>query len=438
MTAPSESHPRESTSQRRAPAGLSLLRGASGRHVAVALALVAVVKLVTWAGGYVMARGGVVAFDASSYSASYHHLDLDPRLGDPGRVEFLRLWNYSDAEWYLSIAASSYPSKAEAIAAHSAPVGDHRSTERESYMKYAFFPLYSLLVAALAVVLPLRLAAFLVTTLASAAAAIAAVLLFVSYFPGEERRSPLALALLLSFPFAVFYALYFPEGLFLLLSLLVFLGMRSGNWALVGIAGFCLSLTRPNGVFIVLPVAYVLLRDSGRRSHSRQRGAAPLAWTALIPGGLVAYAAFNLARVGDPVFFHTVQYKWRNVTADPLGNLWRNVVDRLSGFFALDLHNFHSSKIDVLVMVAFACIIVAMWRDSRFPRELTIWAAVLWAVPLISKDLMSFSRYMAVSFPAFYFLARSRRRWVPIAFLVAFFAGYLIALAGVVGYRWVG
>jgi len=438
VAARSEPRPEAVAADRRESAGQSVLRGIGGRRAVVALTLVVLVRLVTWVGGFVMARGGLVAFDASSYLASYHHLDLDPRLGDPSRVEFLRLWNYSDAEWYLSIAASSYPSRAEAIAAHNAPAGDHRSTERENYMKYAFFPLYSLLVAALAVALPLRLAAFLVTTATSAAAAIAAMLLFTSFFPDEEQRSPLALALLLSFPFAVFYSLYFPEGLFLLLSLLVFLGLRSGSWALVGVAGFCLSLTRPNGVFIVLPVAYALWRDSAKRHHGRQGSAAPLAWTALIPGGLVTYAAFNLARVGDPVFFHTVQYKWRNVTADPLGNLWRNVVERVSGFFSLDLHSFHSSKLDVVVMVAFACLIVAMWRDSRFPRELTIWAAVLWAVPLVSKDLMSFSRYMAVSFPVFYFLARSRQRWAPVAVLVAFFAGYLIALAGVIGYRWVG
>jgi hypothetical protein len=416
----------------------ALSRALGSREVVIALVLVALVKLVTWAGGYLMAKERLVAFDAGLYAAAFHHQDLDPRLFDPGKVEFFRLWDYSDAEWYLSIAASSYPSREQAVAAHQAPAGEYRSTERENYMRYAFFPLYSLLVAMLAVALPLRMAAFLVTLVASVAAAIAAVLLFDRTFPSEQQRSPLALALLLTFPFAVFYSLYFPEALFLLLSLLVFYGLRTGSWPLVGVAGFLLSLTRPNGVFIVLPVLWVVWREAGKRGGRRGSDAAPLAWTALIPAGMVAFMAYNYARIGDPVFFHTVQYKWRNVTADPLGNLWRNTVERLIDFFALDFHSFHSSQLDVVVMVAFAALLVAMWRERSFPRELTVWAALLWAVPLVSKDLMSFSRYMAVSFPAFFYLARARSRWLPRAALAVFVVGYLFAVAGVIAYHWVG
>jgi hypothetical protein len=148
--------------------------------------------------------------------------------------------------------------------------------------------------------------------------------------------------------------------------------------------------------------------------------------------------AVNQARVQDPVYFHTVQYKWANVTADPAGNLIRNTVGKIAGFFRLDFHSFHSSKVDVLIMMAFGLLLIAMWRDRTFPRELALWASLLWIVPLVSKDLMSFSRYMCVSFPTFYFLARLRRQWVSLALLASFAAAYLAALAGIVGYRWVG
>ena len=412
--------------------------GIGRREIAVALCLLAAIKVVTWGGGYWLATSGLVPFNAKSYASSYHHLDLDPRLQDPKAVEFLRLWTYSDAEWYLSIASSGYPTKEQAIAARNAPAGEGRSTERDNYMRYAFFPLYPLLIAAFSTVLPLRAAAFLVTLLASAAAAVVAAALYARVFPADRARGPLAVALLLAFPSAVFFSLYFPEGLFLLLSLLVFYGLSVGSWPLVGIAGFLLTAVRPNGIFILLPVLWVLWRAAARPGAPRRQGSAPLAWAALIPGGLVAFMVVNQVRVQDPVFFHTVQYKWRNVTADPAGNLLRNTAGRIADFFTLDFHNFHSSQLDVLVMLAFGALLVAMWRDKTFPRELALWASLIWIVPLIAKDLMSFSRYVCVSFPAFFYLARVRQRWVPAAVLVLFALAYLAALAGIVGYRWVG
>ena len=418
-----------------APAAVARL---GRRELVVALIVVAAVKVVTWGGGYWLAASGLVPFDAKSYASSFHHFDLDPRAKDATAVEFLRLWTYSDAEWYLSIANGGYPTKEQAIAARNAPAGEGRSTERDNYMRYAFFPLYPLLVAAFATLLPLRAAAFAVSLLASVAAAIVAFALYAKTFPDDRRRAPLALALLLVFPFSVFLSLYFTEGLFLLLSLLVFYGLSAGSWPLVGIAGALLSATRPNGILILLPVLWVLWRAAGRPRAPRRQGVGPLAWAALIPSGLAAFMVLNQARVQDPVFFSTVQYKWHTFATDPFGNLLRNTAGRVSDFFTLEFHSFHSSQLDVLVMLAFAALLVAMWRDRTFPRELALWASLLWIVPLVSKDLMSFSRYMSVSFPAFFFLARIRPRWVPVAVLVLFALAYLAALAGIVGYRWVG
>jgi hypothetical protein len=412
--------------------------GLGRREIVLAFALVAVVKAVTWIGGFALAGSGLVPFDAASYVSNYHHFDPDPRLRDPKAVEFFRIWNYSDAEWYLSIARSGYPTQQQATVAFDAPADGRRSTERDSYMRYAFFPLYPLIVAAFATVMSLQPAAFVVSLLASLAAAVAALELYVRLFPEDRRRAPLAVALLMAFPFSVFFSLYFPEGLFLLLSLLVFHGLAVRSWPLVGIAGALLAATRPNGIFIVLPVLWVLWRAAARPTASRRQGISPLAWAALVPCGLVAFMAVNQARVQDPVYFHTVQYKWANVTADPAGNLIRNTVGKIAGFFRLDFHSFHSSKVDVLIMMAFGLLLIAMWRDRTFPRELALWASLLWIVPLVSKDLMSFSRYMCVSFPTFYLLARLRRQWVSLALLASFAAAYLAALAGIVGYRWVG
>jgi hypothetical protein len=79
-----------------------------------------------------------------------------------------------------------------------------------------------------------------------------------------------------------------------------------------------------------------------------------------------------------------------------------------------------------------------MWRDRRFPRALTLWSTLLWLAPLLSKDLMSFGRYMSVSFPVFMFGALRLRGAGRTVVLVACAAGYLAALYGIMTYAWVG
>ena len=44
-------------------------------------------------------------------------------------------------------------------------------------------------------------------------------------------------------------------------------------------------------------------------------------------------------------------------------------------------------KVDYATMVAFAVVLVAMWRARWFPRALTLWSTLLWLAPLASKDL---------------------------------------------------
>lgn len=397
------------------------------RGVLVCLA----VKVATWALGYALAS--TLPFDKGAYFANYAHHQVDARAGALA-PRFLDIWRYSDAEWYLSLAAGGYPDLvANPDCGREVPRPEW-ATEKHCKHKYAFFPLYPWTIAAVASVLPLTLAAFVVTTLFGLGAAAALAALAARVCPEDRARAPAAVALVFLYPFAVFFQLYFTESLFLLLSVLAFLAARDRRWTAMLICGALLAITRPLGVLIALPLLVAAL-DRRVPSAERVRGVVS---AVLVPLGLVPVVALNYIRTGDWTYFSAASRFWGYENVAVAANVWRNVVEQGVAFPGLAFHQFHHSQVDYVVMLAFAVALAAMWWSRHMPRELVLWSTLLWIAPLASKDLMSFGRYMSVSFPVFMWLALVLPRAAHTAVLVAFAAGYGLALAGIVTWGWVG
>jgi hypothetical protein len=129
--------------------------------------------------------------------------------------------------------------------------------------------------------------------------------------PDEAR---LATLLLIFSPLGFIFFVPYTEGLFLLCTIYCFLFARRGQWWLAGLAGMAATLTRQQGLFLVLPLAWELwlalcraeggsqaLRASLRRSPmSTFRklfvAALPLA---LIPGGMLLWLIYRGVALGD-------------------------------------------------------------------------------------------------------------------------------------------
>jgi hypothetical protein len=235
------------------------------------------------------------------------------------------------------------------------------------------------------------------------------------YFP-EEKDSALWPFLLLSlFPFSIFYSLYFTEALFLLLSIGVFILFKSEKYFLMALSGFLLSLARPTGMFIAIPVLFGIYTHRKTLSAPSMKGKyLPYACAVMMPSGFLAYVFFIYLRTGYWNFYSEVLKKIWGGVADLslIGGHIANHVFSVIDFFSHPLHSFHFSKIETFMMVFFGVVLAAMWSNRKFPRELTLWATLIWFVPLAVKgDLMSYSRYVSVSFPVFLFLGL-RTGWV--------------------------
>src|SRR3954470_4949637 len=210
-------------------------------------------RLLVWLVGVVAAA--IVSPDGGQSALSFDRPELTHPYGATLDSLFAPLARW-DSVWYLGIAHAGY---------------DGAST--------AFFPLYPLLVRALA---PYGdpgalLGAAYFVSLVSLAGALYLVrrLVELELGPVVARRSLLLLAF---FPGALWLGAPYAESLFLLLSVGAIYAARTGHWAWAGVCAALASGTRSAGIVLLVPLALMWWR-SPRRMRD-------VAWLGLAPAGL--------------------------------------------------------------------------------------------------------------------------------------------------------
>lgn len=298
-----------------------------------------------------------------------------------------------DAFWFLRIADGGYDEGAST----------------------AFFPLYPLLVRVAGTVVGSPLIGGVLVSTACLFAALAALHRLIALDFGE-RVARTTVFVVAFFPMSFFFSAVYSEALYLVLSVGAFLAARSGRWAWVGVLGALAASTRSAGVVLVLPLAIIWWRTSGRRP-------ADLAWLGLIPVGLLAYCV-GLAAVGlDPLAPFDAQEVWFRSFAGPFAGAWDGAVAAVQGArqllsgarepvfftaaggdsFVVARHNLELFAWLVLLVPA----VVGVVR--RLPAEYGAYTVAALALPLSypvgPQPLMSLPRFAAVLFPLAVWLA---------------------------------
>jgi hypothetical protein len=306
-----------------------------------------------------------------------------PRL-EPGWHMLITATERQDGLWFLRLATDGY---------------------REDDASAAFFPLYPMLVRAVAWVPfigPLG-AALLVSN-----GAFFLGLLVLHALTRRElgaRAAPRALWFLALAPTAFFFLAPYSESLFLLLSVTTFWFARRERWALAGAAGAAAALTRSVGAVLILALAVEAVRQwrrEGRPALPRLLGAAAPA-----VGPLLYFGWWQL-RFGDFWAPLDAQRAWRpDGPAEPFGVVWDAITLawRYQTWWLVDL-----------AVVAFAVAGIAL-AARRVAATYIVYAGASLVLPLLfpsdGRPLMSMPRFAAVLFPAawgFAVLAERRPR----------------------------
>jgi Gpi18-like mannosyltransferase len=318
-----------------------------------------------------------------------------------------------DAIWYELIAQHGY-----------------LHTGQPADQGVAFFPLYPLLVRAADVALPggTTVAAIAVSAVAYLAALTVLHRLAASEL--EHATATRALCCLALYPTAFFLAVGYNMSVYLLLFGGSVYALRQGYWWLgAAIAGLA-TATRTSALVLVVAFGWEYVRQVGWRPSRR------LAALALVPSGLLAYAGYLWAALGDPLAFAHAQRYWSRHLDWPWVAPARTVV-RLAapgGFYnALDL----STVALLLAALVLAC--VGGYRLATHQRlyPLLIAGLVLLMIsfpvaPALQElPLKSAARHSLEAFPAFLMFARvlRGRRWaMPLAAGAALLQVLLLSL----------
>ena len=357
--------------------------GLSTRAAVLLVAVFAALSFGPASGG--LARENAVRFDERALT----HAIADPLLAPLAR------W---DSVWYLRVAESGYG---------------------ESAPRAAFFPLYPLLIRAVATPLGGSNAALLIAAyLVSIAAFLGALVLLHRLTELElgRRLARPALLLLALFPAAVYFGAPYSESVFLLLAVGAFYAARTGHWAWAGTCAALASATRSAGLLLLIPL--VLLWWASQRRRPREA-----AWLLLAPLGVAAYAAWLGLVEGDALRFLDVQDAWSRELAVPLAGAWDGFQAAVDGARQLasgsrtpvyfELAAGDPFRIAAINLMLFATLVFAVVACAgvirRLPRAYGAWVAASLVLPLsfpvTPQPLMSLPRFVAVLFPIFMWLA---------------------------------
>jgi hypothetical protein len=117
--------------------------------------------------------------------------------------------------------------------------------------------------------------------------------------PDDSRR---AATLFLHGPMAFILFAPYSESLFLLFSVLLFLLARRRSWWMAAVAGGLATLTRQQGIFLALPLAWELWEWCGRDVSRVLKQWRSVASVLLIPASLLGWLAYRGLSFGDIVF----------------------------------------------------------------------------------------------------------------------------------------
>ncbi|HLV99707.1 MAG TPA: glycosyltransferase family 39 protein [Ktedonobacterales bacterium] len=299
------------------------------------------------------------------------------------------IWLRWDTPWYLEIAAHGY----------------------SCYGSSAFMPLYPLLIRGLGFLAGGNdlAAALLISSIASFFA------FYLLYQLAQEltgssdiaRISVIALAV---FPVSFFLMAGYTEALFLVLAMGAYLAARRNRWLLAGALAALTTLTRLQGILLLVPLGLeLLLTQRGQLWRWRP-------WLALLlaPLALGLFIIFirlteGLSLPWEPLT--SARGAWHLHYVWP----WQGVIADLGALIAQpDLGTLLSFKLfDPLSALLFALGAVLAFRRLNLP--LAVFLVVMWLSSVIKVNdagyTTSISRYMLALFPAFIVLGMVVSRW---------------------------
>ncbi len=292
---------------------------------------------------------------------------------------WLSIWAIWDSGWYLDIAKNGYT--LSVLSDLPKAIDPHQSN-------FGFFPLYPLIIGGIGKIVGghLLVCGIIVSNLC---ALLAAWFLYkLVLIDRDSKTARRAVLFLFAFPTSFILSGVFAESLFLLLSILLFYGIKKEFFLFSFICGICLGLSRPTAVFAVPAVC---LAYFACKQYDSKKIKMSILCCAGIPIGYGVFALFSYMVTGDWSYYsHIKQAGW--------GSAWSNPLSLLA-------HCLLSRNYIVLGngLAAFTGCILLLVQWKRVGLVYGILGLSFLILPLTAGSMVipGIMRYMAAIFPLF-------------------------------------
>jgi hypothetical protein len=327
---------------------------------------------------------------------------LSHRLGQPLNV--LGTW---DGRWYRLVAQRGY-----------IDIPKHQSDT-------AFFPLYpTLMNAAHSLGVSLSTAGLVLANVGFVVGLLALYELARAWLPEPSAERTATYAAL--FPLGFVFSMAYPEGVVLAAMAGAGVCAVRRRWTSAAVLAAAATLARPEGLFLVLPLAGLVFRRRGDLGTA-ERGAAVAAVLAA-PAALAAVAVYQQITVGNALAFTRAQRAWGRHFS-PFG-IRRAVLEVVHA-----TGQNHWIYRDAAFCACYIILLVLAFR-SGVPGSWVLAGALIVVLPLESGSFTSDGRFGLLALPVYAGLARVGNRRVPDLVLRLSMLGMLAAGTATVLLRW--
>jgi hypothetical protein len=268
------------------------------------------------------------------------------------------------------------------------------------YSNPAFFPLLPVIERSAHLLgLPYLLTGILVANLGFLVGLIALYELGCEFLPETDaRRAALYAAV---FPASYVFSMAYPEGIALALVGLAGLFAVRDRWLAAAICAGAATLARPEGIFLVLPLAAVAIRRWPALEVSARSRAVAAVLAA--PVALASFSAYLGWQLGDPLAWSKAERAWGRSFA--ITGPYRAAVQLLNAAQHHDLWLYR----DAIACLIYVVLLVVAYR-AGIPRSWVLAGAGMVLMPLASGSVDSDARFGLLALPIFWGLAVLGRR----------------------------
>jgi Gpi18-like mannosyltransferase len=250
----------------------------------------------------------------------------------------------------------------------------------------------------------------------------------------DDVQSWQATALLLVSPFSLALFIPYTESLFLLLSVYCLLAARQGRFGLAGVAGCLAVLTRQQGLFLILPIAWEVWESADRNWSKALRNWSGWLAIALVPLAYLAWIFFRAFAINDvsPDFSSAQKFVYSVMISPTTYTIldqqqflppWTAIWKTLQLLSEGRVH--WGAYVDTMLGLVFLSMFVLAWRSMRTSYRIYSLVIILVSLSFYTGTInpyISLPRHLLLAFPVFIgFASRYKLRFYPllIAVLVA-------------------